>query len=267
MNEIDVNQELKIIENALRDIISFALNVKYGQDWIGNLKISQEKVDKWKEKMMEETKRYRGTLIDNRLIYYSEFPDLCNIISKHWDDVFKDVFIEKKQIDVLLDIISSYRISIAHNRELKEHQKFFLIGASGIIRHLITEYKADRDNEDSYYPKFQNIFINDLDVFDIKDSIKLHNKKYHVGDDIEVVINVSCPPDIKVMYAISVTNETFHIFSDKDFSESNRMNYKLKKSDIPSTKVFIAIKSNQDYHRYKTIDSAEDYYIHVLPNK
>ena len=34
MNEIDVNQELKIIENALRDIISFALNVKYGQDGV-----------------------------------------------------------------------------------------------------------------------------------------------------------------------------------------------------------------------------------------
>ena len=114
MNEIDVNQELKIIENALRDIISFALNVKYGQDWIGNLKISQEKVDKWKEKMMEETKRYRGTLIDNRLIYYSEFPDLCNIISKHWDDVFKDLFIEKKQIDVILQetsLLLSYSFS------------------------------------------------------------------------------------------------------------------------------------------------------------
>ncbi len=39
MTEIDVNQELKIVENDLRDIISFALNIKYGHDWINNLKV------------------------------------------------------------------------------------------------------------------------------------------------------------------------------------------------------------------------------------
>lgn len=267
MTEIDVNQELKTIENALRDIISFALNIKYGQDWINNLKVSDDKKESWNNKMIEESKRLKGVLIDNRLLYYSEFYDLCNIISSHWDDVFKDVFKEKKQIDVLLDIISSYRISIAHNRELKNYQKHFLVGASGIIRHLITEYRADRDNENSYYPRFQNIFINDLDITNPSDSIKLYQKLYHEGDDLEVSINVICPPDIEVTYAIAMNKDSTHTFSASDFSNCNRKKFELKKQDIPKVYIFVAVKSNQDYHKAGKIDLYEEHSIKVLPNK
>ena len=267
MNEINVNEELKIIENSLRDIISFALNIKYGNNWINKLNISKEKLESWENKKAEETKRFRGEVIDSRLIYYSEFHDLVAIIDKHWSDVFKDVFKEKKEIDVYLDKISSYRIAIAHNRELREHQKNFLVGASGIIRHMITEYKADKDNEDSYYPKFQNIFINDLDIMNIKDSINLYEKKYHVNDDIEVVVNVASPPDIEVTYAIVMSNEITHTFSIDDFSKSNRKKFKLRNEDIPRTKIFISIKSNQDYHRYGKNDLYEERNINVLPNK
>lgn len=267
MKKIDVNKELKIIENALRDIISFALNVKYGADWLNYLKLDKDKLEKWENKKNEETKKFRGEVIDNRLIYYSEFHDLVAIIDKHWEDVFKEVFEHKKEIDVLLDKISSYRIAIAHNRELREHQKNFLIGASGIIRHKITEYKADRDNEESYYPKFQNIFINDLDIKDKESNIKLYEKNYHVDDEIEVVINVFCPPDVEVTYAIVMSKEYSYTFSIDDFSKSNRKKFKLKKEDIPRTRIFISVKSNQDYHRYGKADLYEECRINVLPNK
>lgn len=267
MNCIDVNQELKIIENSLRDIISFALNIKYGHDWLNQLKVSKDKINSWKDKMTEEKKRFRGTLIDNRLIYYSEFHDLYTIINNHWDDIFKDIFIDKKQTEVMLDIISSYRISIAHNRELKDHQKHFLVGVSGIIRHLITEYKADRDNEDSYYPKFKNIFINDIDIVDVNDSIKLYNKNYHVDDEIEVIVNVGCPPDVTVTYAIIMNNDSLFKFKETDFSSSNRKIFKLSKDDIPCTNIHIAVKSDQYYHRYNKVDLSEEHSIKVLPNK
>lgn len=267
-NEIDVNEELKIIENALRDIITFALNIKYGSDWLSHLKISEDKIKDWNEKKKIEEKKYKGLLIDNRILYYSGFDDLIKIIDKHWDDVFVDVFLDKKQIELLLNNISAFRISIAHNRELREYQKHFLVGASGTIRHLITEYKADKDNEDSYYPSFQNIFINDLDITDISNSIKLHEKNYHVGDEIEVSINTICPPDVKVKYAIIFNKESYYDnFLDKDFSEANRKKYILKKSDIPHVNVHFAIQSDQYYHRHKNIDLKGETWIKVLPNK
>lgn len=267
MAEIDVNQELKKIENALRDIISFSMNIKYGPNWIDQLMINKTKIADWKNKMNEEIKKYRGTKIENRLIYYSEFYDLCNIIGKHWDDIFKDIFIEKKQIEVLLDIISANRISIAHNRELREYQKSFLIGASGMIRHMITEYKADRDNEESYYPKFESIFINDIDILRVEERIEIYDKKYHVGDEIEVVVNVNCPPDVDVKYVISIGDESFHVFSDKEFSKNNRAKYVLKKKDISSVNIVVVVKSNQEYHKYKSFDLKEECSISVLPNK
>ena len=268
MNEIDVNEELKIIENALRDIIIFALNIKYGSDWVNYLKISEDKIKEWKWKKETEEKKYKGLMIDNRLIYYSEFDDLYKIINKHWDDVFIYVFLDKKQIELLLNNISAFRISIAHNRKLRDYQKHFLVGASGTIRHLITEYKADKDNEDSYYPSFQNIFINDLDIIDIMNSIELHKKKYHVGDEIEVSINTICPPDIEVKYAILFNKESYDAdFLDEDFFESNRKKYILKKSDIPHVYIHIVVQSNQYYHRYKNIDLVITTGINVLPNK
>ena len=221
MTEVDVNEELRNIENTLRDIISFALNIKYGHDWIDKLKVSDDKKKSWKNKMVEESKRFRGV----------------------------------------------YRVSIAHNRELRDHQKYFLVGASGIIRSLIAEYRADRDNEDSYYPSFQSVFINNLDITNIDDCLKLGKKNYHVGDDIEVSVNVNCPPDIKVKYAIAISKDMFFDFSDKDFTVSNKKRIKLTKEHIPQVNVFVAVKSNQDYHRYKNEDLHEEHYINVLPNK
>ncbi len=75
------------------------------------------------KKMEEEAKRLKGNIIDNRIIYYSDFYDLEAIIDKHCNDTFKEIFDDKKQIEVFLDIISTYRVAIAHNRELLEHQK------------------------------------------------------------------------------------------------------------------------------------------------
>lgn len=267
MKKIDVNQELKKIENALRDIISFALNVKYGSAWIIKLKVDEEKKNSWKEKMNEEEKKYKGEVLDNRLLYYSEFHDLYNIINKHWDDVFCEVFQEKKQIEVLLDIISSYRISIAHNRHLKDYQKYFLAGASGIIRHLIKQYKSDKDKEDSYYPTLQSIIIDGLDITKTLDSIKLYEKRYHVGDEIDVIVNVNCPPDINVKYAIAISNSSYHFFFNKDYKTSNKKKIKIKKKYIPRAKVHIVVKSDQKYHREKDVDIRETHGIIILPNK
>jgi len=264
---IDVNKELKILEQALRDVIVFALNLKYGTNWINHLKITDERKGIWKQKMEEEAKRLKGIIIDNRIIYYSDFYDLEAIIDKHWNDTFKEIFDNKKQIEVFLDIISTYRVAIAHNKELLEHQKNLLIGISGMIRRCIAEYKADKDNEDNYYPKFQSIIINGMDIITPNGSIQLYNKNYHVGDEIEVIVNVITPPDIKVNFAICMSNKSFFEFYDKDFSKDNRKIFKLSKKDIPYTKIHIAVKSNQDYHKCGKLDLGEDHSINVLPNK
>lgn len=58
----------------------------------------------------------------------------------------------------------------------------------------------------------------------------------------------------------------FLIFQMK-ITVSNKKRIKLAKEHIPQVNVFVAVKSNQDYHRYTNEDLHEKHYINVLPNK
>ena len=71
--KINENNSLKEIENGLRKIISFSMELKYGKKWIDNLKIGKEKIEEWKSKKEEERKRFRNNISENRLLYYSNF--------------------------------------------------------------------------------------------------------------------------------------------------------------------------------------------------
>jgi hypothetical protein len=68
-------------ENLLRSIISNTLGIVDETDF----KVSPERIVKWKDKREEELKKFDGILSEKRLIYYSDFYDLGNIISKNWD--------------------------------------------------------------------------------------------------------------------------------------------------------------------------------------
>lgn len=126
--KINENNSLKEIENGLRKIISFSMELKYGKNWIDNLKIGKEKIEEWKSKKEEERKRFRNNISENRLLYYSNFYDLKNIIDKHWNECFCDIFKNKQEFDVLFEIVAGFRTNIAHNRTLYKNQKLLLKG-------------------------------------------------------------------------------------------------------------------------------------------
>lgn len=121
--KINENNSLKEIENGLRKIISFSMELKYGKKWIDNLKIGKEKIEEWKSKKEEERKR---------------------------------------------------------------------------LLFQITEYRANCDNEDNYFPKITNVLVNGYDITDISQSLELHTKKYHVGDKINVAVKTISPIDCKI---------------------------------------------------------------------
>lgn len=47
----DVESELKKLENSLRDFIEYVLRQKYSSGWMNNLKISSERIAKWKDRL------------------------------------------------------------------------------------------------------------------------------------------------------------------------------------------------------------------------
>ena len=71
--DINVDSVLRDIENFLRNNIMFILKNKYGSDWEKYLGVSEERLSQWKDRMSIERKRLKGNVVENRLIYYSDF--------------------------------------------------------------------------------------------------------------------------------------------------------------------------------------------------
>jgi hypothetical protein len=70
-------------ENNLRRIICSILgdhdDVDFG--------VTLERIAIWKEKREIEQKKSKGILLESRIIYYSDFYDLYEIINKNWVSV------------------------------------------------------------------------------------------------------------------------------------------------------------------------------------
>ena len=70
---MDITQSLKDTENALRDFIASVLTKKFGKDWISKCGVSEDRIEKWKEKQQTEKKRQEAGVVEERLIYYADF--------------------------------------------------------------------------------------------------------------------------------------------------------------------------------------------------
>lgn len=61
-----------------------------GED-TNSYKVPQERKAKWQEKLEIEKKKYKGVLLEKRLIFFSDFYDLKTVIIKDWEK-FKTYF-------------------------------------------------------------------------------------------------------------------------------------------------------------------------------
>ena len=150
---MDISESLKAAENSIRDTISFVLRRKHGADWPSHSGMSEDRLANWhKKRTAEEDKLGRA---NPRIICYSEFYDLQNLILKNWDNGLSNVFGKLKEIQVLLDILEEFRNPDAHRRELLLHEKHLAIGISGRIRTTIAEYFSKMETGESYYPRLE----------------------------------------------------------------------------------------------------------------
>jgi len=95
---MDVESELKNLENSLRDFIEYTLRRRYGADWVSALKVSADRASHWRTRQETEQKRLTTEALETRILYYADFYDLQSIISKHWDDGFAEAFEDKRFI-------------------------------------------------------------------------------------------------------------------------------------------------------------------------
>lgn len=69
----------------------------------------------WEERREEERKRRSGAVIEERILWYSDFTDLWKILKKNWG-LFKPCFGDAKRLEVYLDRLAALRNPGAHSR-------------------------------------------------------------------------------------------------------------------------------------------------------
>jgi hypothetical protein len=228
-------------ENTLRRIITSML----GSDDSTKFGVTTERIEKWKEKREIETKKYKGLIGENRIIYFSDFYDLKNIILKNWN-IFEPIFIKKKRFEVFFDEVEKYRNTTAHGRELYSYQLELLNGIIEDLKsHFIIYHNKNMDAND-FFIRILKISDSFGSVWEINSSLFFSSGKIlRVGDTIEFNIDAFDPKGRKIEYCLIA--EGVHIKSDNSIISTTITNKMVSKFAVFR---LTAKTENQDYENH-----------------
>jgi hypothetical protein len=134
---------LYILENEFRKLIIKFLTIKSkGSNW--TTLIQKNIIDKWNTKKNKEEESYQ-IIRSSRIIDYSDFDDIGNIIQKHWD-IFSDVFSNQLTIISKLYELEFIRNAVAHNRELSSEEFKRLKIYFSDIKKIISKNRSIRNS-------------------------------------------------------------------------------------------------------------------------
>lgn len=185
-------------ENTLRIIITLTL----GSDDNTEFGVTADRIEKWKEKREVEKKKYKQILLEPRLIYYSDFYDLKNIVIKKWE-LLKPILIDKKRFEVFFDEVHKFRDTIAHGRELLSYQVNILNGIVHDLKSQLVNYYNKNMSADDYFIKLLKVSDSLGSTWEMGNSGYLFtNKILRVGDTVEFNIEAFDPKDREIEYEL-----------------------------------------------------------------
>ena len=211
---------LATYENTLRRVISSVIP----DEQFSSYKVSKEKFDDWKEKRDVQTKKNKGVSFERRLLYYSEFHDLREIIHRNWE-LFFTVLVDKQRFDIFFKEVESYRNSVAHGRLLTSGQEALLKGIVSDLKRLITIYHNKNEMKEDYFIRILKLNDNLGNIWET--SMDINQPTLRVGDEYELTIEAFDPKDRKIKYELYVNGKDFTMTQD-----TNRFNFTIDKSLI-----------------------------------
>lgn len=262
---MNVSQALKDVENSVRNIISYQLNKQFGVDWIMKSGVSEDRLQSWKVRQLEELKRI-GTM-DDRLIYYSDFYDLINILKKHWGTCFSTVFGKQNRFEALWEILETFRNPEAHRRELLPYQRNLILGISGKIRTEITSFFSRMETGESYFPRLEAVYDNLGNSWtygtDERDHKVIFTKMVlRPGDILQFTATAFDPLGEPLLYYFITS-----YLKDDDWTADSYKTIDVTKDHIRSKfAIEIGLKSNRSYHATSFEDDSVRFIYTVLPS-
>ena len=255
---MEESKALKEVENSLRDFISNFLEQNIGKDWLNSCGVTQDRISIWKERKENDEKKQKYSTIEKRLLYYSDFYDLINIIDKNWNKGFKDVFVNKTTTMVFLDLLKDFRNPEAHRREFLPYQKKLIVGISGEIRNRIILYRSKKETGEDYFPRLESVKDNLGNTWVQRNHLIDTQLTLRVGDTIQFLITAIDPLGENLEYSI---------YGNK-WQNSNFIEIKLTEEHISKRCDFlIAVRSKRSYHAFSNYDDVALFQYQILPKK
>jgi hypothetical protein len=256
---MEETKALKEVENSLRDFITIVMTEEKGEEWVDSCGISPDRIIQWKERREIEKKKQKFGTPENRLLYFSDFYDLSNIINKNWNDTFKNALGEKKTVLLFLKILDDFRNPDAHRRELLPHQKHLIIGISGEIRNRIVLYRSKKETGEDYFPRIESVRDNLGNLWTPGSNVIETNLVLRPGDEITFIITATDPLGESMEYCC---------LGDTDWGNSNTFNIVIDKKHIAKEKGFLlCVRSKREYHAEHGMDDKVLFRYVILPKK
>ena len=264
---MDITQALKDTENSLRDFIADVLQRKFGDDWVEICGLAEGRIEQWRERKLDEERRQRAGVVEERLIYYSDFYDIPTLLKKNWSGEFNDAFGEFKTMEVWLHELGGLRDADAHRRELLPHQKHRVLGIAGEIRTRLIRYRSKMETPDDYFPRLERV-NDDLGNIWIPEKARVlrTNSVLREGDIVTFTIVGSDPQGSPLLYNVLTPLRDL-----MGWSEEKVISLEITNSEIMrECSVTVYIKSTTGKHHANPIPSWDDkvsFVYDVLPRK
>ncbi|MGN6149002.1 MAG: Swt1 family HEPN domain-containing protein [Rhizomicrobium sp.] len=159
--------ELFKIENILREFCKEQLTLTFGEKWYLS-QLSPTAKQKFTGGIAYDRSQFSLRLISFHPIYYLDFPDLREIISRrdNWKSTFTKTFGERdyERLKSLLAELEPVRNSVAHNRPITDHEKQLVRNLLTRLQNWIGQERCDAYLESALHPPAMFSMISDLEA-------------------------------------------------------------------------------------------------------
>lgn len=239
---MDIRQTLLDTENALRDFISIIMKNIHGDGWITFSGLNEERINELRQRKSKYEEFHNDLAEENRLINYTTFLDLLQIIEKNWEGDFEIAFGDLKTLSTYLTVLTRHTNPDTHNRALLIHQKHLILGISGELRNKMIVYRSWKETGKKGFPRIESVQDNLGNLWMYGKPRKIRTQlNLKVGDIVEFVVTAKDPEDMELEY---------RIFPDK-WQSSNILLLEIQDKHIGvQGNVHIGVRSPRKHHAY-----------------
>lgn len=160
MPTLEPSIALSTCETALRELMTYAYETRYGSAWLEQVTKPRQR-ELWAERAQVEadTRGPRGVAqVPNVGLAYANFYDLLEIIKRdeHWEPLAAALD-KKSEVLPLLQRFEKLRNSIGHSRPLLAFEQDLMSGIAGQIRNQVTLFMSAQDDAGDIYPRIESI--------------------------------------------------------------------------------------------------------------